>query len=242
MVSTKKILKSGIFGAVVFLLAGNTTADVFTFTPDPENLNDLEHDYAYIWEINLGEEIGDMDEIYIESATLSVDGIYDWTGEYDRLYGTVLDWDETDHENMNENDLVTPGGNVYEYYDGQAEYVDYFETGYSGEKTGVYRYYHSTIGGYYMWRDDEPNDPVDMSWELDETSSLKGTNEIAAVRQYADDGWIAIAIDPDCHYYNDGWEFTIVTSSTNVPEPGSVTLLGLGLFSLLGYLWLRKKR
>ncbi|MFA7485981.1 MAG: PEP-CTERM sorting domain-containing protein, partial [Phycisphaerae bacterium] len=34
-------------------------------------------------------------------------------------------------------------------------------------------------------------------------------------------------IDPDCHYYNDGIKFVITT--TVVPEPATIGLLGLGL-------------
>ena len=44
---------------------------------------------------------------------------------------------------------------------------------------------------------------------------------------------ITLAFDPDCHFFNDGVSFTIVTGTlaggTAVPEPASLMMLGTGL-------------
>jgi hypothetical protein len=63
--------------------------------------------------------------------------------------------------------------------------------------------------------------------------------ELAKVNEYAADGRIALAFDPDCHFYNCGVKLT--ACMTSIPEPG---VMGLGAFvlGLLGIVRLRKGR
>jgi hypothetical protein len=63
--------------------------------------------------------------------------------------------------------------------------------------------------------------------------------ELDKVNEYAADGRIALAFDPDCHFYNCGVKLTACT--TAVPEPSVVALGGFAL-GLLGIVRLRKGR
>ncbi|MBN1917745.1 MAG: PEP-CTERM sorting domain-containing protein [Verrucomicrobia bacterium] len=56
---------------------------------------------------------------------------------------------------------------------------------------------------------------------------------------YAADGVFAIAFDPDCHFYNCGISLDVGTERIEIPEPGTLTLIGLGL-AALGLIRLRK--
>ncbi len=58
------------------------------------------------------------------------------------------------------------------------------------------------------------------------------TNYIDGINGAGTPGTIGIALDPDCHFFNDGVSLTLQTQALTtqaVPEPASLMLLGTGL-------------
>lgn len=72
------------------------------------------------------------------------------------------------------------------------------------------------------------NDPVPVPLL---SYSLASLGLLGALETYAANGVVGFGIDPDCHYYNDGIKFKITT--TIIPEPSGLAVLGLGLLPLL---------
>lgn len=126
-------------------------------------------------------------------------------------YKQIWDWaHETDHLYTHLLDSVTPGITVGNDLDGSSDY-------FNGQ--GL------LLGNW--------SDPYgDSLHKIDLTYDIPSTHF-----SWLSDGNFGFGIDPDCHYYNDGIVFTINTST--VPEPATLSLLGLGLLGILG---LRKKR
>jgi hypothetical protein len=68
-----------------------------------------------------------------------------------------------------------------------------------------------------------------LTYALDEGS-------INSLYEYALDGSFGIGIDPDCHYFNDGVVFTVVTAPIPEPETYTMMLAGLGLMIFIARL------
>jgi hypothetical protein len=68
------------------LMAAVAHADMFTFSPTPKDLYDLDHLYYYKWGVNWTMPSGQT----IQSAQLFFDNIDNWRVETDKLYINLL--------------------------------------------------------------------------------------------------------------------------------------------------------
>ena len=182
----KKLALLLLLISFIALSSGSVNAGIWTFRPDPADLNGLDHHWAYTW----GMEWAQYEEV--TEVTLTFHYIQDYVVEPDDiLYMRLFD--------------NAPLG-VTEYWDNK-EFGDYFE----GQ--GVFIDSWSDPLGY-------PNAPVDLSISFSALGLIDEFNAAAA------DGLWGLAFDPDCHYWNDGIELTVETA---IPEPGTMSLLLIGL-------------
>ncbi len=105
-------MKRSVLVAILLMIAlsaAAANAAVYTFTPVPKDLGDLDHTRYYKWGINWTH----TDETII-GATLKIFNIYDWQPEVDSLYIHLLN---------------SPPLGVTSYYDNQGGYDNFSGVG-----------------------------------------------------------------------------------------------------------------
>ncbi len=93
---------------------------------------------------------------------------------------------------------------LVEIFDDNQEGGDYFAT-FDGPQTLLTVF------------EDLPETPQDITYTFT-------ADELVTLNAYLADGRVGLGLDPDCHYYNDGIELTLV-----IPEPATVALVALVL-------------
>ena len=237
----KKVLISLLTGAFVFIATGVVFAAEYTYTPTDNDLDDLNHDYAYTWRINLASQGLDILTENIDGATLYFNDIHE----------SSVDLNDILHVNLIAGDAVpNPDGdldNVDRFYDDHnPTYDNYFNSHYSADETTllfaftgmdnderditlslINEAYSGEIMDIASWLDESHDQTDGARLEMP-------ANGLSHLISYAQGGIFGLGFDPDCHFYNHGITLTLLTSdkptsSPDVPEPATLMLFGTGL-------------
>lgn len=228
-------LVSGIFAAPV-------SAATFVWTPSgdanlsaSDDLGDLDHNMAYTWGMNFTMPVNET----IESATLTIKNINNWDNNPNKLFVHLLPQNlasvggfvagapttftgSTKGGNPNQpNGTPAPSGTVKSFNDPDGD-------------TQIRSFFANVGTPIYEFVDVNGTNTVNqVSYSFDAA-------ELALLNTYLTDataGHFALGFDPDCHYWNDGMSFTIVTRITpdvpEVPEPATLALAGLGAAAIV---------
>ncbi len=207
----------------------------FSFKPndyqvDPDDLFDLEHQYAYGFGITTLSGTGKTLKDYllggytITSARITIDNVWDWQVEQDYLYINLLDGVTSGVSKKEEN----PNDNYFSNYFGQSSR----STGVIYSAAQLLTIWSDPVGGYDRY--------FDFVYNL--TSAQLGTLD----DWITNGGTFGLGFDPDCHYFNKGIEFCIEIGQTptptqTVPDGGSTAIL-LGIALMGTAFWRRKLR
>jgi hypothetical protein len=173
----------------------------------------LVHDDYYSWGLNITVPANED----ISSATITFEGLRNWDNLKNKLFVHILG--------------DAPLGFLKAGDDSGTNFVDSLTTWNNGLEGNIFVYDFGLPYG-------SGNNAMvarDVSFTISDLSVLSFLNTATS------DGLFGLGVDPDCHFWATKLKLTLISEgggSQEVPEPGTILLVGVGL---LGLGFLRKK-
>lgn len=186
----------------------NLPAATYTFSPDPFNLENLRHNTYWLWKFDTW-NIPSNERI--TEAVLTYHNIWLSDRDSENILFTKLLSDPSPAGLLTGSDAYS---RTFWFYDAGTARFNNWESA-EGMMVGT-------------WHDPWTGVPQSQGFDLVYSFSQLGLIDRLAL--YGLDGNFGFGIDPDCRFMNDGITFTITT--TAVPEPGTILLLGMGFLGM----------
>ena len=214
-----RLAAGALLAGLCLAASAQATVTTLSFQPNPVDMNDLDHHLAYTWRLdNIN-----LNGMAITGATLTFTNISNWDTNPNVLHMHLLDT------------AINPG--VASFVDDPTGSVpvsdltdDFINTRYHGDSKWLVK---SGTGDTFLA--DKSFTTTGVNYTYNFTSS-----QLLTLASYiAKNGDLALGLDPDCHFFNDGIKFTMTL--TPVPEMAALYPI-LSLLAAVGFTHILRRR